>query len=71
MTFAGTSHTVKKTVSSKAIELAYGSIGDMRPDLAFGGIFFLTCLGLSVFGFVTMMEKILIPWRISLIIINN
>ena len=71
MTFAGTSHTVKKTVSSKAIELAYGSKGDMRPDLAFAGIFFLTCLGLSVFGFVTMMEIILIPWRISLIIINN
>ena len=71
MTFAGTSHTVKKTVSSKAIELAYGSKKDMRPDLSFAGIFFLTCLGLSVFGFVTMMEKILIPWRISLIIINN
>ena len=71
MTFAGTSHTVKKTVSSKAIELAYGSKEDMRPDLAFAGIFFLTCLVLSVFGFVTMMEKILITWRISLIIINN
>ena len=66
MTLAGTSHTVKKTVSSKAIELAYGSKRDMRPDLAFAGIFFLTCLGLSVFGFVTMMEKILIPWHISM-----
>jgi hypothetical protein len=26
---AGTSHTVKKAVSSKAIELIYGSKGDM------------------------------------------
>ena len=40
--------------------------GNMRPDLAFAGIFFLTCLGLSVFGFVTMMEKLLIPWHISM-----
>jgi NitT/TauT family transport system permease protein len=43
----------------------------MRPDLAFAGIFFLTCLGLSVFGFVTMMEKILIPWHISMKRINK
>jgi len=45
--------------------------GNMRPDLAFAGIFFLTCLGLSVFGFVTMMEKILIPWHISMKRMNN
>ena len=29
MAMAGTSHTVKKAVSSKAIELIYGSKGDM------------------------------------------
>ena len=45
--------------------------GNMRPDLAFAGIFFLTVLGLSVFGFVTMMEKILIPWHISMKRINK
>ena len=45
--------------------------GNMRPDLAFAGIFFLTVLGLTVFGFVTMMEKILIPWHISMKRINK
>ena len=45
--------------------------GNMRPDLAFAGIFFLTVLGLTVFGFVTMMEKILIPWHISMKRMNN
>ena len=39
--------------------------GNMRPDLAFAGIFFLTCLGLSVFGLVTLTERLLIPWHIS------
>ena len=34
--------------------------GNMRPDLAFAGLFFLTVLGFTIFGFVTMMEKILI-----------
>ena len=29
LAMAGTSHTVKKAVSSKAIELIYGSKGDM------------------------------------------
>jgi NitT/TauT family transport system permease protein len=45
--------------------------GNMRPDLAFAGIFFLTLLGLTLFGFVTLMEKILIPWHISMKRINN
>ena len=45
--------------------------GNMRPDLAFAGIFFLTLLGLSLFGFVTLMEKILIPWHISMKRINK
>ena len=39
--------------------------GNMRPDLAFAGIFFLTCLGLAVFGLVTLTERLLIPWHIS------
>ena len=29
LAMAGTSHTVKKAVSSKAVELIYGSKGDM------------------------------------------
>jgi NitT/TauT family transport system permease protein len=37
----------------------------MRPDLAFAGIFFLTALGLSLFGAVTLAERLLIPWHIS------
>ena len=39
--------------------------GNMRPDLAFAGIFFLTVLGLSIFGCVTLAERLLIPWHIS------
>lgn len=39
--------------------------GNMRPDLAFAGIFFLTLLGLSLFGVVTLAERLLIPWHIS------
>ncbi len=39
--------------------------GNMRPDLAFAGIFFLTALGLAVFGLVTLAERLLIPWHIS------
>ena len=40
--------------------------GNMRPDLAFAGIFFLTVLGLALFGAVTLAERLLIPWHISL-----
>lgn len=40
--------------------------GNMRPDLAFAGIFLLTLLGLAVFGVVTLAERLLIPWHISL-----
>ena len=39
--------------------------GNMRPDLAFAGIFLLTLLGLSIFGVVTLAERLLIPWHIS------
>lgn len=39
--------------------------GNMRPDLAFAGIFLLTILGLALFGLVTLAERILIPWHIS------
>lgn len=39
--------------------------GNMRPDLAFAGIFFLTLLGLALFGCVTFAERMLIPWHIS------
>jgi NitT/TauT family transport system permease protein len=39
--------------------------GNMRPDLAFAGIFFLTALGLALFGCVTLAERLLIPWHIS------
>lgn len=39
--------------------------GNMRPDLAFAGIFFLTILGLAIFGCVTFAERLLIPWHIS------
>ncbi len=41
------------------------STGNMRPDLAFGGIFLLTFLGLTMFGLVTLAERLLIPWHIS------
>ena len=40
--------------------------GNMRPDLAFAGIFLLTILGLALFGVVTLAERMLIPWHISL-----
>jgi len=39
--------------------------GNMRPDLAFAGIFFLTLLGLALFGCVSLAEKLLIPWHIT------
>lgn len=39
--------------------------GNMRPDLAFAGIFFLTVLGLALFGVVSLLERLLIPWHIS------
>ena len=39
--------------------------GNMRPDLAFAGIFLLTLLGLCLFGLVTLAERLLIPWHIS------
>jgi NitT/TauT family transport system permease protein len=39
--------------------------GNMRPDLAFAGIFFLTFLGLLMFGAVTLAERFCIPWHIS------
>jgi NitT/TauT family transport system permease protein len=39
--------------------------GNMRPDLAFAGIFLLTLLGLLLFGLVTLAERLLIPWHIS------
>ncbi|MCY4459113.1 MAG: ABC transporter permease [Albidovulum sp.] len=40
--------------------------GNMRPDLAFAGIFFLTLLGMCLFGMVTLAERLLIPWHISI-----
>ena len=39
--------------------------GNMRPDLAFAGIFFLANLGMVLSGFVTPAERFLIPWHIS------
>lgn len=39
--------------------------GNMRPELAFAGIFFLTGIGLVLFGIITLAEKLLIPWHIS------
>jgi NitT/TauT family transport system permease protein len=39
--------------------------GNMRPDLAFAGIFLVTLLGLSLFGCITLAERLLIPWHIS------
>lgn len=39
--------------------------GNMRPDLAFAGIFLLTILGLCIFGVVTLIERLVIPWHIS------
>jgi NitT/TauT family transport system permease protein len=40
--------------------------GNMRPDLAFAGIFFLSVLGLGMFGLVTLAERLIIPWDISI-----
>jgi NitT/TauT family transport system permease protein len=40
--------------------------GNMRPDLAFAGIFLLTILGLTMFAAVTLTERLVIPWHISL-----
>ena len=37
----------------------------MRPDLAFAAIFLLTLLGLGLFGLVTLVERIAIPWDIA------
>jgi NitT/TauT family transport system permease protein len=39
--------------------------GNMRPDLAFAGIFLLTLLGLTLFGIVTLIERLAVPWHIS------
>ena len=39
--------------------------GNMRPELAFAGIFFLTAIGLILFGIITLAERLLIPWHIS------
>jgi NitT/TauT family transport system permease protein len=39
--------------------------GNMRPDLAFAGIFFLTLLGLALFGLVTLAERLIVPWHIA------
>jgi NitT/TauT family transport system permease protein len=39
--------------------------GNMRPDLAFAGIFLLTLLGLALFGAVTLAERITIPWDVA------
>ncbi|MBI2719096.1 MAG: ABC transporter permease [Rhizobiales bacterium] len=39
--------------------------GNMRPDLAFAGIFFLTALGLVIFGLVTLAERLIVPWHVS------
>jgi NitT/TauT family transport system permease protein len=41
------------------------STGNMRPDLAFAAIFLLALLGLSMFGLVTLAERLMIPWDIS------
>ena len=39
--------------------------GNMRPELAFAGIFFLTAIGLTLFGAITLAERLIIPWHIS------
>jgi len=39
--------------------------GNMRPDLAFAAIFLLTLLGLALFGVVTLIERVTIPWDIA------
>ena len=40
--------------------------GNMRPELAFAGIFFLTGIGLALFGVITLAERLIIPWHISI-----
>jgi NitT/TauT family transport system permease protein len=40
--------------------------GNMRPELAFAGIFFLTAIGLMLFGVITLAERLLIPWHVSI-----
>ena len=37
----------------------------MRPELAFAGIFFLAGIGLVLFGLISLAERLLIPWNIS------
>jgi NitT/TauT family transport system permease protein len=39
--------------------------GNMRPELAFAGIFFLAAIGLVLFGAITLAERLIIPWHIS------
>ncbi len=39
--------------------------GDLRMDLAFAIIIVLAALGLALFGAVTLIERLLIPWHIS------
>jgi NitT/TauT family transport system permease protein len=39
--------------------------GNMRPDLAFAGIFLLTLLRLALFGVMTLIEPLVIPWHIA------
>jgi len=39
--------------------------GNMRPELAFAGIFFLTAIGLVLFGTITLAERLISPWHIS------
>jgi NitT/TauT family transport system permease protein len=41
------------------------STGNMRADLAFAAIFLLTALGLAMFGTVTLVERLVIPWDLS------
>lgn len=40
--------------------------GNMRPELAFAGIFFLTAIGLVLFGIISLAERLLIPWHVSI-----
>ena len=39
--------------------------GNMRPELAFAGIFFLTGIGHVLFGLISLAERSLIRWHIS------
>ena len=38
---------------------------NMRPDLAFAGTLLLTLLGLTLFGLITLAERLIVPWHIS------